>query len=389
MQASGNVVIIDDNPNNLHVLSTILQNGGFKVRPALSGAIGLRAILTQPPDLVLLDIRMPDMDGYETCRLLKANPAMSDIPVIFISALDAIADKLAAFSAGGVDYLTKPFQPEEVLARARTHIDLARTRRSLAESNARLQALMDELVLAEKQRSLGALAAGMSHELNTPIGNALLAASTIEQTLDALPDPPPDFAEACKTCRDCSQLAIRNLERASSLIETMKEMTVDRDSERRRTVDLGEILGDFCAAMEILYRGKPYRIVYEPLAGIVLDTYPGPLEQVLGNLVQNAIVHGFEGRSEGEVRIALEGSDSEGVTLCIHDNGRGIAPENLKRVFDPFFTTKLGQGGSGLGLHIVYNLVHGVLGGRVTVSSDSAGTTFTLFLPRSAPEHRA
>mgnify|MGYP001296074145 CR=1 FL=1 len=389
MHDIGNVVIIDDNPNNLQVLSGILHDAGYKVRPALSGVIGLRAIAAQPPDLVLLDILMPELDGYETCRTLKENPVTADIPVIFISALNAIEDKLAGFHAGGVDYLTKPFQPEEVLARARTHIDLARTRRSLAESNARLQTLMEELVLAEKLRSLGALAAGVAHELNTPIGNALLAASTMEQTLDGLSAPPPEFADALKTCNDCAGLVMRSLERASQLIGTMKEMTVDRESERRRQIQLADTLRDFTEAMAIVYRNTPYTFRTEIPPNILLETHPGPLEQVLSNLVQNAVIHGFEHADAGTVSITLTEQNAEGVTLSIHDNGQGIAPENLNRVFDPFFTTKLGQGGSGLGLHIVYNITRTVLGGRISVSSDHTGTSFTLFLPWLAPEQSA
>lgn len=121
---NGSIVIVDDNPNNLEVLSGILQQAGYKVRPALGGEIALRAIALNPPDLVLLDIRMPGIDGYETCRRLKADEHLRDIPVIFISALNDTEDKLAAFDAGGVDYVSKPFQSAEVLARVRAHVQL-------------------------------------------------------------------------------------------------------------------------------------------------------------------------------------------------------------------------------------------------------------------------
>ncbi|OGB50245.1 MAG: two-component system response regulator, partial [Burkholderiales bacterium RIFOXYD12_FULL_59_19] len=143
------IVIVDDNPNNLQVLSSILQLAGFKVRPALSGEIALRAIGVSAPDLVLLDIRMPGMDGYETCRRLKADAVTRDIPVIFISALTETADKLAAFRAGGVDYVSKPFQAEEVLARVRTHLQLRHMQRQLesqvAERTAELRVTCDAL----------------------------------------------------------------------------------------------------------------------------------------------------------------------------------------------------------------------------------------------------
>lgn len=134
---NGSIVIVDDNPNNLQVLSSMLQQAGYKVRPALSGEIALRAIAASPPDLILLDIRMPGLDGYETCRRLKADSLSREIPVIFISALNETDDKLAAFAAGGVDYVSKPFQTEEILARVRTHLQLHRMQ-------VRLESLVDE-----------------------------------------------------------------------------------------------------------------------------------------------------------------------------------------------------------------------------------------------------
>ena len=392
MQESGNIVIIDDNPNNLQVLSGILQEAGFKVRPALSGVIGLRGIQAHLPDLVLLDIRMPGMDGYETCNILKNNDETRDIPVIFISALNAIEDKLAAFQAGGVDYLTKPFQPEEVIARVRAHVELARARKSLAESNVRLKTLMEQLVLAEKLKSLGALAAGISHELNTPIGNVLLAAGTIEEAIRVYPaaskDNPnsPATESLLDTCRSCTKLMLRNLERASTLIGAMKEMVVDRASERKRRINLHETVADFMMAASILLRNTPYRIDNAISPDLFIETYPGPLEQILENLIQNAIVHGFDHAAQGTILIATTAPDDEGVTLIVSDNGKGIPAENLSRIFDPFFTTRLGQGGSGLGLHIVYNLVNGVLGGHITASSTpGVGAEFRLKLPWVAP----
>lgn len=131
--AEANVVIVDDNPNNLRLLGGILEDAGFKVRPAPNGEMALRSIGVQPPELILLDIRMPDMDGYEVCTRLKADEQTRDIPVIFISALQEAEDKTAAFKAGGVDYITKPFNIEEVLARVRTHLQLYRMRENLEQ----------------------------------------------------------------------------------------------------------------------------------------------------------------------------------------------------------------------------------------------------------------
>lgn len=139
------ILLVDDSPANLRLLSQILADRGYRVRAATSGPRALASVGMEEPDLILLDIRMPEMDGYEVCRLLKADPATEDIPVLFISALDDIGDKVQAFSAGGVDYITKPFQVEEVVARAQTHLSLRRLRRDLEEANQRME---QELALA-------------------------------------------------------------------------------------------------------------------------------------------------------------------------------------------------------------------------------------------------
>ena len=143
--SSENIVIVDDTPENLTVLLQILSRKGYRVRPALSGEIALKTIRADLPDLILLDIVMPGMDGYEVCRQLKADETTRDIPVIFISALKEVEDKMRAFSEGGVDYVSKPFQPEEVLARIKTHLSLKSMVTRLADKNQKLQAALDEV----------------------------------------------------------------------------------------------------------------------------------------------------------------------------------------------------------------------------------------------------
>ncbi len=144
---SEEILIVDDNPDNLRLLAELLGNRGLHLCFATSGARALDSIALNPPDLLLLDIRMPEMDGYEVCRRVKENAATRDIPVIFISALDELGDKVHAFGVGGVDYVTKPFQMEEVLARVQTHLALRRLQKHLQESNARME---QELELARR-----------------------------------------------------------------------------------------------------------------------------------------------------------------------------------------------------------------------------------------------
>ncbi|MFZ5570746.1 MAG: response regulator [Thermodesulfobacteriota bacterium] len=141
----GNLLIVDDTPENLTVLRQMLTEKGFRVRPALSGEIALQAVRTELPDLILLDIMMPGMDGYGVCGVLKAVAKTRDIPVLFISALDDKSDKVKAFQAGGVDYIIKPFQSEEVLARVETHLKLRRLQQAVEEKNRRLEATVADL----------------------------------------------------------------------------------------------------------------------------------------------------------------------------------------------------------------------------------------------------
>lgn len=392
MTNPGNILIVDDNPHNLQVLGGILQTDGFKVRPALSGELALRAIEAHLPDLILLDVRMPAMDGYEVCRRLKAMERSRDIPIIFISALNEINDKLNAFSAGAVDYITKPFQSEEVLARVRTQIDLAIARKALADKNAQLLALMEQLVQAEKLKSIELLAAGVAHELNTPIGNALLMLDAMDISVQEFAQNnatlygEPSVAALIQAVREDVAFILRNLNRASSLIRSLKEVSVDRASERRRLINLKDTVSAVVAIMGARLSKHPYDVVIDVESDLKLDTYPGHLEQILDNLIQNSIIHAFDGAASGTITITARGTPSGGATLVVADNGKGIAAQHLKRVFDPFFTTRLGQGGSGLGLNIAYNLATGILGGNIKVSSEpNQGTQFTLSLPLSAP----
>lgn len=252
-----------------------------------------------------------------------------------------------------------------------------------------LQRARDELVQAEKMASLGSLVAGVAHELNTPIGNALVSAS-------ALSDLSTEFGqryargdlrrssleEYVRQCQEGSMLTQRSLLRASELVQSFKQVAVDQSSERRRRFDLAATLHEIVETLRPNVKEQPWQIALDVPSGITMDSYPGPLGQVLINLVMNALLHAFEGRASGRVLLQAKVPEGGILVLSCQDDGCGIAPENMPRVFDPFFTTRLGQGGSGLGLSIVYQLVTQVLQGEISVqSSVGHGTVFTLRMP--------
>ncbi|MBL8248334.1 MAG: PAS domain S-box protein, partial [Candidatus Competibacter sp.] len=672
------------------LLTTLLTEQGYQVRPASSGALALRSVGIKIPDLILLDVRMPELDGYAVCQRLKADPRTGAIPVIFISALNEAADKIQGFAAGGVDYITKPFNPIEVLARVHTHLELRHMQQRLEQAQAELEQrvivrtaelahanralhhseerlrlvieatrdgvwdwdlrtdelfcsdrwytlldyapgafpagyaqwmerihpedrpaaeaaiqahladrapqfnlefrmrtpagdwkwingrgqvierdaarrplrmvgthadisdrkrteaalweserkyrelvenansiilrwnpqgkitfinefglrffgysaeeligqhvvgtivpldettgrdlrpLMDEICLhperfernvnenmrrngervwvswtnktvlddqgqvmevfsvgsditdrkraeeelqqhrehleelvtertaelrqamaqivqSEKLAALGSLVAGVAHELNTPLGNARVVASSLGEHLH-------EFAAAVESGalrrsqvdgflsrgREAVELLERNTARAADLISQFKQVAVDQTSMRRRLFNLRQTVEEVLVTLRPQFKRTAHRIELDIPPELELDSYPGPLEQVLANLISNSLNHGFAGLKAGCIRLQAHAISPMQLALRYVDNGVGIPAATLNRIFEPFFTTRLGQGGSGLGLYIVYNLVRGVLGGAIQVESSSGqGASFTLTLPRTAPD---
>lgn len=272
--------------------------------------------------------------------------------------------------------------------------------RALESANRDLTAALDnlgrtqkDLIQAEKLAALGALVAGISHELGTPIGNSVITASTLDeyaaefrQRIDAQTIRRSELSEFAGRLRAGVDLLQRNLGKASALVAGFKQVAVDRTSMQRRDFRLDEIVDQTLLTLSPTLRKTPFEVRNDVPRDFMMDSYPGALGQVLSNLVNNAVRHGFAGRSEGHVAITAGLGDAGWCWIRVRDDGAGIADEHLGRIFDPFFTTQFGQGGSGLGLHIVHNLVSGVLGGRISVTSALGdGASFTLEIPVQAP----
>ena len=259
-----------------------------------------------------------------------------------------------------------------------------------------LRRTAEVLARNERMASLGNLVAGIAHEINTPIGNALMVASAVGSRIT-------EFEEAIAggqlrrsvldrfvaSVRESDDLLERNLVRAANLIQNFKQVAVDQTSDRRRVFDLATVLEEVRMTLVPRFKHSPYRFDLDAEVGISLDSYPGALGQIVTNLVENALVHAFEGRASGQILLVARSIDAGNAEIVCSDDGIGVPADVRPRIFDPFFTTKLGKGGSGLGLSIVLNLVRDLLGGDMDVSSEPEhGTRFTIRLPLKAPPGR-
>lgn len=302
--------------------------------------------------------------------------------------------RLALWLAGALVSLSLAYAFFKTLdQKRRIENEVRKQRAELEATYAELHAAVQSLAAQERMAALGQLVAGVAHELGTPIGNALLAATTVDtrsrETLAELKRGQlrmSALVDQLEASGDAARLVEQNLERASELLHSFKQVAVDRTSERRREFDLKTTLEEIAASLSPQLRGTPHRLTLEVPPGIRLHSYPGPLGQIISNLVMNSLKHGFAGERAGHVRIAAEALAGERVRIVCSDDGVGIDEAVRGRVFEPFFTTRLGSGGSGLGLHIVLNLARDVLGGDIRCEPAAQGACFVLELPLQAPQ---
>jgi len=396
------ILVIDDNPTNLGVVTDYLEDYGFQIFVARNGKMGLKRAKHAQPDLILLDVLMPEMDGFETCRRLQADDTTRSIPVIFMTALADINDKVKGFEAGGVDYITKPIHQAEVLARVKTHLrirdltlslqaqakTLQKTNAELNQTLAELKETQSQLVESEKMAALGGLVAGIAHEINTPIGVGVTAASTLhDETQYFLKSyasghlKRSELDDYIETAQTSSQLILANLQRAADLVKSFKQVAVDQSSLEYRQFLVKPYLEDILLSLTPQLKHTNHIIEITGDDQISVTSYPGALSQVVTNLVMNSLMHAYQKGQAGHLHFHLA-CNGDRLILEYSDDGCGMTPETLKKIYNPFFTTKQGRGGSGLGLHIVYNVVTQKMRGTIQCESQvGVGTKFMMKIP--------
>src|SRR5215217_2457104 len=267
-----------------------------------------------------------------------------------------------------------------------------RTSKDHAESAlSELRDTQTSLIEAEKLAALGSLVAGVAHEVNNPVGISLTVASSLARRCDEFETESGAVRRSRLSAfvagnRDAANQLVTNLHRAGELIQAFKQVAVDRSHADRRSFELKESIDQIISSLRPGLKKSQIRLVVDVPDGIVMDSYPGPLGQVITNLFLNAVNHAFPDGTNGTISIVARTSGADQVHIVFRDSGAGMSEEVQRRAFDPFFTTRRGDGGTGLGLHIVYNLITRRLGGRIVLSSMAgAGTTFRINLPRVAP----
>ncbi|RXT49858.1 ATP-binding protein [Bradyrhizobium betae] len=283
---------------------------------------------------------------------------------------------------------------EEITDRKRHERELRSARDTAEAALRRLKEAQDSLVEAEKLAALGRLVAGVSHEINSPVGTSLTVASVLESKTAKFAAEVArgglkrsSLNEFLAVVKTASTHLTGNLARAAELIQSFKQVAVDQGHLERRTFDPSELTQRLAASLEPELRKSGLTLNVECLSGLTMNSYPGPCGQVLTNLLMNAIVHAFPDGKSGRIDLAIRACGEGDIEIAVSDNGCGMSADLRRQAFNPFFTTRRHEGNVGLGLHIVHNIVSGRLGGRIKLESKpGVGTRIQMIVPRVAPE---
>jgi signal transduction histidine kinase len=429
MSSKGRILVVDDMIANLEVLGETLTEAGYTVATAIDGDRALKRVRSHPPDLILLDVQMPGISGFETCQQLKSDSVSASIPVIFMTALSDTESKVKGFELGAVDYITKPFQEQELLARVHTHLQLHHINKHLeqvvAARTEELQTALNQLrqsqlqlVQNEKMLALGNLVAGVAHEINNPLsfiaGNLQPAQDYIHDLLKLIDGYQVELPHPSSTLQTLVEEMDLDYVREDlpKLIESMKDgvnrirhistslRTFSRlDSDRPIPFNLHDGIDSTLMILKHRLKANEFR----PEIKIVrnygeipeVECYAGQLNQVFMNILSNAIdaleeaskKRRLEEIHENPNQITLQTQmvDNQQVQIRIRDNGIGISREIKPRIFDHLFTTKAVGEGTGLGLAISHQIVVERHQGSLTVESElGQGTEFVIQIPVKA-----
>ena len=439
------ILVVDDTPDNIRLLSTILTEQGYEVRKALNGKMALMAVNNSLPDLILLDINMPDLDGYQVCKQLKQNPHTQDIPVIFISALDEVTDKIKAFQLGAVDYVTKPFEQGEIISRIHNQlrlrslqIELEKKNQSLEQAMEQLQQAQASLVQQQKMLALGQLVAGIAHEINNPVTfiysnlshirnytTDLMRLLLLYRTSTSANAEIMDLEEEIDIeflNHDLSKLMKSmqaGAERIREIVFSLRNFSRLGEAERK-LADIHAGLDSTLMLLEYRLKGSMERSGIEIVRDYgdlpLVECYAGKMNQVWMNTLNNAIdslesryeknslesrygnktreappanqdspfLSSDSGSSIPQIIIRTNLIESGQVAISIQDNGCGMTEEVRQRVFEPFFSTKGVRQSGGLGMTISYGIIVNEHQGDISCTSDlGVGTTIHILLPQT------
>jgi signal transduction histidine kinase len=393
------ILIVDDHAYMVKILEEILKKEGYKCYPAYDAKQAHQVLSENLTDLILLDIMMPDEDGFEFCKKLKNNPRTAEIPVIFISAKIEIEDKINGFNLGGVDYITKPFNPVEVSARVATHIQLKKSKDFIKNYNDQLEQIIDvrtrELIKTEKQAVFGQLIQGIIHNIRGPVASVISSFSLIdfyrEDIEEYLKDKPELLNELNEKFKEIWEVIEHDDKMLNNLLKTIDNMMVKSRSDKSievEIIDLNEIIRQEVEFMnaDMLFNKieKNISLIDKPLN---VKAIPGEISQVFSNILKNSLDAMYE-RKNSLISIST-GITGNFAWFAITDNGAGIPANIIHKIFDPFYTTKKMKSeenskaptGTGIGLHYCRQTVESY-GGKIEVhSKEGEGATFTISLP--------
>ena len=369
-QVKSRILVVDDISKNLQVVGTMLRNEGYHVMPATSGVQALERAHAQPPDLILLDLMMPEMDGLEVCSRLKAEPLTRQIPIIFLTASNEMEHLMKGFEAGAVDYITKPFNAPELLARVRTHLELKHARERLREMN------------EEKNEFMGIAA----HDLRNPLGAITGYAEIIlEEAASLQPSPAEQFDRARKEMTECASRINATSRRMAEMVQNLLDANRIERGEMQLNLaptDLGPALNSVVETQRPHATAKQQTIHLEVPATPTMALVDASVTvQVLENLVSNAVKYSPPGKN---IFVRLLHS-AESVRCEVLDEGPGLSAEDQKKLFGKFARLSAkptgGEHSTGLGLSIVKKMVEAMNGKVWCESEPGKGATFIVELP--------